>query len=266
MNCRIFLISLLSPLTMAAQVDLDAYFKKCQVEGSITIYDYKNQRWIFSDEKDAKRETLPASTFEIMNALIALETGVVRDEKQVLPWDGRERSHHGQVMKAWNADSDMEHAFKNSTVWFFQEMARVIGPKMYNSFLGKANYGNGKITGGEGGDFWNYGSFGVSPYQQVAFLIALHENKLPFSKRSLDAVKQMMLVERNPNYTLRAKEGWSSDDVDIGWWIGYVETRDNTFFFATRLIKPLKVDNPAFAECRKSITRQALADLGMVKW
>jgi len=254
------------PLMSSAQVDLGPYFKSCQVEGSITIFDYKNQSWIFSDEKDARRETLPASTFKIINSMITLETGVVRDEKEVRKWDGKERTHQGVVIKAWNSDMDMESAFKNSTVWFYVEMARAIGPKMYDFFLKRSNYGNGRITEGKDGDFWNYGPFGISPRNQVEFLIGLYEEDLPFSKRTFSIVKGMMEEERNARYTLRAKTGWSSDGFDNGWWVGYVETRDNVFFFATRITKPLNVDNPAFGDCRKSITRKVLADLGLVSW
>ena len=38
------------------------------------------------------RRTLPASTFKVPHALIALQTGVV-DDKTVIPWDGRTRDY-----------------------------------------------------------------------------------------------------------------------------------------------------------------------------
>ena len=72
-----FLIWLL-PLSMSGQIDFEKYFKACNVEGSITIYDYKNKKWTYSDEADAKIATLPASTFKILNSMIALETGVIK--------------------------------------------------------------------------------------------------------------------------------------------------------------------------------------------
>ncbi|CAN5649960.1 hypothetical protein BH20ACI4_BH20ACI4_27450 [soil metagenome] len=42
------------------QVDFQKPFQDCSVQGSITVYDYKNKKWTFSDKKDAKRETFCA--------------------------------------------------------------------------------------------------------------------------------------------------------------------------------------------------------------
>ncbi len=54
-----------------AKVDLEKPFKDCNLEGSISIYDYNKKEWIVSNEKDSYKETLPASTFKIINFLIA---------------------------------------------------------------------------------------------------------------------------------------------------------------------------------------------------
>jgi beta-lactamase class D len=40
---------------------------------------------------------LPASTYKIFNSLVALETGAVRDETEVLKWDGIKR-----MFPTWN--------------------------------------------------------------------------------------------------------------------------------------------------------------------
>lgn len=48
----------------------------------------------------------------------------------------------------------------------------------------------------------------------------------------------MMTQEQTDHYTLRAETGWTGKDgKHIGWWVGYVERKDNVYFFATRLIK-----------------------------
>ena len=60
----------------------------------------------------------------------------------------------------WNADTDMENAFKNSTVWFYVELAKRIGHEKYKGFLKKSRYGNSKIdNGADNGDFWNVRRF-----------------------------------------------------------------------------------------------------------
>jgi beta-lactamase class D len=260
-NLLLLLFAILFAQTFTfAQVELQKPFQDCNLQGSITIYDYKNQKWIFSDEKDAAWETLPASTFKIINSLISLETGAVKDEREVLKWDGRKRQ-----VEAWNADTDMENAFKNSTVWFYVEMAKRVGKDKYKHYLSESIYGNGNLDTGQEGDFWNYGSFGVSPKNQIKFLRRLYLETLPFSKRSFEIVKRMMVEEKTDNYVLRAKTGWTQfGGNDTGWWIGYVERKETVYFFATRVIKKRETQNPNFSPCRKEITKKILKELKII--
>jgi beta-lactamase class D len=254
------LLFIFLPFMTIAQADLQQSFKDCNLEGSITIYDYRNKKWIYSDEADARRETLPASTFKIINSLIALETGAVKDENVVFQWDGTKRE-----IAAWNADTDLKNAFKNSTVWFYVELARRIGLDKYEKHLQQSSYGNGRINTGENDDFWNYGYFGVTPVNQVEMLVKLYEDKLPFKKEHQQKVKEIMIAEAPVGYTIRAKTGWTRfGDKDTGWWIGYVEKPDNVYFFATRLIKDKQVANLDFIECRKEITRKVLKQLNAI--
>ena len=118
--------------SIVSQVDLQQPFKDCNLEGSITIYDYKNKKWTYSDEADAKVATLPASTFKILNSMIALETGVIKDENVVFKWDGQKR-----FVESWNADTDLKNAFKNSTVWYYVELAKIIGKKKIQAIFEK---------------------------------------------------------------------------------------------------------------------------------
>jgi beta-lactamase class D len=244
-----------------AQKDLQRHFKNCNLQGSITIYDYKNNKWTYSDEKEASRATVPASTFKIINSLIALEEGVIKDEHEVMKWDGIQRD-----ISPWNADTDMINAYKNSTVWFYQELARRIGKEKYAAYLKKCNYGNQKLTSAID-RFWLDGSLQISPRNQVEFLKNFYEEKLPFSKRSYAIVKRIMLQEvpEGATYELRAKTGWGKvEALDIGWWVGYVEKKDNVYFFATRVQKPIEVTNENFMDCRKEITRKVLTELNII--
>ena len=57
--------------------------------------------------------------------------------------------------------------------------------------------------------FWLTGELRITPLEQIDFLTRLHDNKLPFSKRSIDITKKIMVVKDSANYTLRAKTGWT---------------------------------------------------------
>ena len=71
-----------------------------------------------------------------------------------------------------------------------------------------------------------------------------------------------MVEEQSENYTLYSKTGWTRDGGrDTGWWVGYVESRDNVWFFSTRLIKDRDTVNPNFGRCRKEITRNILQQM-----
>lgn len=244
--------------TLSGQTNFQTYFDSLGLKGSTTIYDYKNQKWIFTDKQDAEIATLPASTFKIPNSLFILDYKAVVDENEIYKWDGKPKSHFGIEMKVWEKDTDLKNAYKNSTVWFYVAASQKISRKKYKEILRKIDYGNNNLNE-KGADFWNYGDFAISPKNQVEFLIKLYENRLPFLQTSIDHVKRIMVSKNEDNYTFRDKTGWTrKNGEDIGWWVGYLTTDDNIYFFATRLIKDINEDNPDFLRGRKKVTKQIL--------
>ncbi|QMW02493.1 class D beta-lactamase [Spirosoma foliorum] len=258
----IVLLLLLSPSALAQ--DFRTPFKDCNLTGSITIYDYRHKKWIISDQTDDRRPTLPASTFKIINLLIALETGVITDEHTLVKWPGStDTTLYGYRPDIYK-DLSVKEAFEVSAGWAFIELAKKIGREKYKHYLTLAKYGNGNLAE-NGEDFWNFGPFGISPHNQVLFLIEVFEGKTPFSKRNVEILKKVMINPQMGTYTLRAKTGWTRvDGLDLGWWVGYIEQGKNTFFFATRVTKPRSVLNPDFGTCRKRITKAVLQQLGIL--
>lgn len=256
---------LLYSLDVIGQVDLIKPFRDCNINGSTSIYDYKKKGWIFSDSADANFETLPASTFKIINLLIALETNILKDENEVVKWVGKQDTTlYGNRPEIYK-DMSVKNAFEVSAGWVFTELAKKVGRANYKHFLNLCDYGNQDLSE-KGIDFWNFGSLAISPKNQICFLIKVYEEKLPFSKRNMDILKNVMITEKTKNYTIRSKTGWARDNnKDIGWWVGYVERKDNTFFFATRLIKNRDVVNPNFGQCRKDITMDILRQLNAIE-
>lgn len=242
-------------MTVAQSVDLGRSFKELGIDGSIAIYDKNNNQFY---EHNASRNTtafFPASTFKIFNALVALETGVIRDDIAVLTWDGIERE-----VPAWNRDTNLRQAFKDSTVWFYQVLARKVGHERMQGFIDQVGYGNRQI-GKQIDRFWLEGPLQITPKQEIEFLQRFERNDLPFSQRTLDLVKDIMIVERTPNYTLRGKTGWiTSVNPNIGWFVGYLQQKDNVYFFATNINMPSAND----AAKRIEITRRSFKALGLL--
>ena len=258
------LVFFLSSFQLSAQINWNKPFEDCGIKGSITIFDYQRNTWMSNDIKDSQFATLPASTFKIVNTLIALETGVVKDEEEIIPWitdyDTLKYSHRPNIYHSMS----MKEAFRLSAGWAYVELAKKIGKARYKDYLTRIGYGNVDLSIDDP-DFWNFGDFAISPTNQVEVLIDIYEENLPFSENSFKILKEMMIVEKTDAYTLRAKTGWTRDGgKDTGWWVGYIEKAENTYFFATRLIKSRKEANPNFGNCRKEITKRIFKDLGVL--
>ncbi len=113
--------------------------------------------------------------------------------------------------------------------------------------------------------FWNYGSFTISPVEQINFLKAFYEETLPFSKSSYEIVKRIMIEDNNNPFVLRAKTGLTQfAGHTIEWYIGYVERKDNIYFFVTRLMKDSIIEDNGFSACRKTITRKILGEMMII--
>jgi beta-lactamase class D len=157
---------------------LGKFFADAGVKGCFLLFDLQKNEYIGFNLKRAKSPFIPASTFKIFNSLVALQTGAVRDEAQIIQWDGRERK-----FPVWNQDQDMRNAIRNSTVWFYQELARRIGQERMQYYMDLANYGNRDISGGID-QFWLEGGLRMTSQQQIELLVGLYRNKLPFSQRT----------------------------------------------------------------------------------
>ncbi len=235
--------------------DFGKYFQQAGVKGTILIYDLNKNQYFVYNAKRANTPYVPASTFKIFNSLVALETGVVKDENEVIKWDGVKRA-----IPQWNQDHTMKTAIKVSAVWFYQELARRIGEKRMQNYINLTNYGNKNIGGGID-KFWLEGDLRITPKEQIDFLVKLHNNKLPFSSRAIAIVKNILITEQTKDYVLRAKTGWeNSFKPEIGWYVGYLESGGNTYFFATELDIVQAKDTKA----RIEITRSILKDMGFL--
>jgi beta-lactamase class D len=248
------------PLTIAQNIDFSRHFRDLGVEGSILIYDLSSNR-VFQHNPKRNETAFPAaSTFKILNSLISLETKVIADEIAVLTWDGIQRE-----LPAWNRDLNMREAFKLSAVWFYQVLARRVGYERMQQWIAQVKYGNQNIGGKEDIDkFWLNGLLKVTPQQQIQFLRRLYNNDLPFSERTLSIVKDIMINEKTPDYTIRGKTGWygfgSTVKPNIGWYIGYLERGKNTYFFATNI----DIHNEKDPPLRVELTRRCFKDIAVL--
>lgn len=245
--------------TPAFQTLLDS----AQLKGAILVYNLEIDQFYSNDFEWANKGHLPASTFKIPNSIIGLETGAAKDDSTIFEWDGEPK-----MFKRWEQDLIFKDAFHYSCVPCYQELARNIGVKAMNEYLNDFYYGYMHVDTTNIDMFWLEGESQISQFQQINFLRRLHLSELPISERTDEIIKRMIVIEENDAYTLRGKTGWSSqNDIDNGWFVGYIEVQEKTYFFATN-IEPKNnndFDVNAFFRVRMDITMEALRELEVIK-
>jgi beta-lactamase class D len=267
MKLAVLLLSLFFPLLAAAgpavptwqeQPKWASEFARRGVAGTALIFDERAGRWLVFDRNRAATPFSPASTFKLFNALVALDTGAVGDEYEVIRWDGVKRQYD-----TWNRDHSLASALKLSAVWFYQEIARRAGAARMQAWIDKAAYGNRDIGGGID-QFWLSGNLRISALEQVGFLRRLADGDLPFSVRAQETVRRIAIVESAPDFVLHAKTGWAVRDdsaraADLGWYVGWLERGGRRWFFAINIDMPQGAKDAAQ---RGPLARALLRDLG----
>lgn len=238
-------------------LDLSPHFEAYNVTGAFVLYDAQAGTYTRYNPTRCAQRFIPASTFKILNAMIALETGVIADENEVIQWDGVE-----WPFVSWNQDHTLKSGMASSVVWFYQELARRIGPERMQQVVTAAGYGNQDI-GGEIDSFWLEGDLRISADEQVAFLRRLTDHKLPFSESTMTTVQEIILLEETDAYRLSGKTGWASRvEPQVGWFVGTLERNDNVYFFA---VNAASYDpTQSLGQISQQIARAILAEMALL--
>jgi beta-lactamase class D len=191
-------------------------------DGEITVYNMNMDTARFS----------PAATFKLISSLIALQTGVVTDEKMIIKSNNSDSNNIGE---------NIHDGFKIDGTPFFHEVARRIGKKTMQSWIDSLSYGN-KITEGPVDSFWFNNKLKISPDEQLGLLKKLYFDQLPFRKSVQETVRRFMLEEDNSAYKLSYKMGFAINESKekLGWVVGWIEENRHVYFFTTLI----KSDNP----------------------
>ena len=201
------------------------------LDSCILIYQQEADLLTVQNPDRCARPLSPCSTFKIPNALIALDSGVLSGPGHQLKWDGVERSR-----KATNRDHNLATAIRLSVVWYFQDVARMIGAERMQEYLDRLDYGNRDISGGID-RFWLSSSMKINAYEQLNLLKQLKAGTLPASANSQEQLRNILILNTDVPGMVRGKTGsCRGKPFDHGWFIGWHVSEDKTTFFVSNII------------------------------
>lgn len=210
-------------------IDLSSYFDDYQ--GCFVLYDSSTKSWKVYNKSTAQKRVSPDSTYKIYSALFGLENAYIAPTSTTIRWSGQE-----YPFTKWNMDQNLKSAFQNSVNWYFQALDQSAGLDNLENFYTHIDYGNHDLSGGIS-NFWLESSLKISPLEQVELLNKFYTNEFNFKEQNIQTVKNALLLSSNSNGKLYGKTGTGNiNGQNInGWFIGFVETPDTIYFFATNI-------------------------------
>ncbi|WP_188456900.1 BlaR1 family beta-lactam sensor/signal transducer [Virgibacillus oceani] len=227
--------------------DLNNYFN--DYAGSFVMYDKHADQYHIYNKDQSELRVSPDSTYKIYSALFGLESSIITTNNTTLKWDGEQYPY-----TSWNTDQDLTAALTNSVNWYFQELDKRLELDTIKENLRKIDYGNYDVSGGVK-QFWLESSLKISPIEQVQLLKNFYTNQFGFQEKNVQTIKNALLLEEKNGARLSGKTGTGTvNGKQInGWFIGYVETGNNTYFFAANIQNENKSSGSKAAEITLSI-------------
>ena len=225
--------------------------------GSFVLYDQATDKWNIYNMDHASTRVPPNSTYKIYDALLGLESGIITPKHSTFTWNGEPCP-----FESWESDQDLTSAMHNSVNWYFQAIDSQAGFQSVKTFLQTINYGN-QNTGTNLNLYWTDFSLKISPIEQVELLQNFYQNNFHFDRKNIQAVKNALLLSTTSSGSLYGKTGTgrvNGKDVN-GWFVGYIESDNNTYYFATNIQAPSNATGSQATE----ITEAILSDFGIWK-
>lgn len=244
------------------------------MKGCFLLYNMKKKAFDqVIGEENCQERFVACSTFKIPLALMAFDSGILKDENQILKWDGKsgflESHHRDQDAKSW---------IRESVVWFSQRLTPQLGGEKIEKYLHAFHYGNKDFSGGIT-QAWLISpgkktpALKISAYEQVDFLKNLWTDQLPVSKQAMQITRDLTFLEKSPQgFKLSGKTGSNyydhTDDngkkIGLGWFISHLEKDGQEYIVVTHFSDLAPVDAKKYGGLRaKQITKEILSDKGL---
>lgn len=225
------------------------------MDGSFVLYSENNDQYVIHNQAGSEQRYSPNSTFKIYSALIGLEQAII-EPSTTLTWGGTNYEH-----EEWNQNQTMSSAMQHSVNWYFEHIEEAIADDVMQDYVSELDYGNQAITGDS--PFWLESSLQVSPIEQVDVLNNFYHNQHGFKPESIDAVKNALRLAATNEAILYGKTGTGlvNEKAINGWFIGFVETAEDTWFFATHV----EGEDGAWGQTAAEVTNAILIEKDIIK-
>lgn len=261
------LISLSCAHKEAVKVEADYFAGR---KGCFLLYNVKSG--LFEKElggENCRQQMVACSSFKVPLAVIAFDSGFLKDENQVLKWDGVKRDRD-----VLNQDHNAKTWMSDSVVWFSQRVTKKLGQKKMQKYLNDFNYGNKNIKAGLT-DGWLISpadpkpALQISAYEQVDFMKKLWADQLPVSKNAMKRTREITYVETSEKgFKLSGKTGSNfydkSQKTHFGWFISHIQKGDQEYIAVTNFSDLAPSDEPGYGGAKaKAITKKFLEGQGL---
>ncbi len=249
---------------------LKKYFDSASLSGSFGMFDNGQGHFtIYNLPRFRDSAYLPAATFDILQSLIGVQTGLVKDDSALIVTDltsadltstdgasadraianrGPVKADSAQLLSGQLAatpataqvcDAHMitlQQAFQYSCEKAFSQLALRTGKDTLKKWIDSLGYGNKNISGPID-SFWLNNHLKVTSDEQLGLVKKLYFDQLPFFQHTQVVIRRMMQRESNSNYLLSYKTavGVKEDGHAIGWIQGWIEENKHPYFFVLNL-------------------------------
>jgi len=217
--------------------------------------------------KRCKERYSPCSSFKVPAALMAFDKGILKDENQIVKWDGIQRGRQEE-----NQDQTPITWMSNSIMWVTEWVMPQVGEKNIQHFLDVFNYGNKDFSGGLK-NAWVTSSLKISAHEQLAFISKLWKENLPVASKAIELTKKIILIKKIGGSELYGKTGtgclvgrdcMEKPSKMLGNFIGILKSGSKTYAIAANASDLKDQERPAGPRLRNTAI-EILKEMGLVK-
>ncbi|HEV3327062.1 MAG TPA: penicillin-binding transpeptidase domain-containing protein [Puia sp.] len=251
-----------SPNNVTVDNSLKRYFDSAGVQGSFGFFDNGQGRFTICNlSRFSDSFYTPGETFDILMSLVAIQTGVVKDDQSSI---GKVLDSIQSILKV-EGPHTLGQCFRDTTssgdLGFMELGTQELSRDTLKKWIDSLQYGNKNMGSKDTMSFfWEDNQLKINSDQQLGLLKKLYFNQLPFFQRTQQIVCRMMTAENDPGYRLSYKtaRGIKEDGRAIGWVMGWAEVNKSPYFFVVNLesADPNKNLNEAGLTITKGILRQ----------